>query len=376
MNYRQKRYRYVNSLEEMQLIYKISSENAQYTYFGDTDYDPEKNLGLKYFTWIKDTDRYYSITTSKVLEVEDKQGNISYQPSEKNWNCTYIFDKTGKHAYDIHPSVVAKLASKYYKPVDISDCFEKDKDGKIINSAKPILGFNPAFDKTEHQVVVYDLNSAYAEALTKQIIDTNKMEMSRVVNQGEVGFILDANLTMMEPGHYADFVFPLIDSPYKEFAIKWYNEKKLAPKGSKQRNLAKNVLVITVGLMQRKNPFLRAYIVNSCNRKIEYFVNKYKDKVCTWNTDAVYCTEHIPELDALCGNDIGQFKVEYEGLFRQVGLNYQKVDEEVESVSYRGIIKSTFSKDFNLLEDNIPATILPYKANKEGMLIKNEEFKI
>ena len=98
--------------------------------------------------------------------------------------------------------------------------------------------------------------------------------------------------------------------------------------------------------------------------------------MCTWNTDAVYCTEHIPELDALCGNDIGQFKVEYEGLFRQVGLNYQKVDEEVESVSYRGIIKSTFSKDFNLLEDNIPATILPYKANKEGMLIKNEEFKI
>ena len=101
MNYRQKRYRYVNSLEEMQLIYKISSENAQYKYFGDTDYDPEKNLGLKYFTWIKDTDRYYSITTSKVLEVEDKQGNISYQPSEKNWNCTYI--------------IIIKWSSKIYR---------------------------------------------------------------------------------------------------------------------------------------------------------------------------------------------------------------------------------------------------------------------
>ena len=94
-----------------------------------------------------------------------------------------------------------------------------------------------------------------------------------------------------------------------------------------------------------------------------------------WNTDAVYCTEHIPELDALCGEDIGQFKIEYEGLFRQKGSNYQKVDTH--EVSYRGIMKCLFDEDYNLLEDPTPEICLPYEMNKETYQIeKNKEFKL
>lgn len=150
--------------------------------------------------------------------------------------------------------------------------------------------------------------------------------------------------------------------------------KKNSPKGSKDRDLAKQILVITVGLWQNVNPFLRAYVVNKCNKEIQSLLDSFGDKICCWNTDAVYCTEHIPFLDERLGDDIGQFKLEYEGLFRQKGNNYQKVEEG--STTYRGILKCLFSKDFNILTDDLPKAILPYKMNKETYMIeKNQMFK-
>ena len=95
-----------------------------------------------------------------------------------------------------------------------------------------------------------------------------------------------------------------------------------------------------------------------------------------WNTDALYCTERIPELDNLIGEGIGQFKIEYEGLFRQKGLNYQKVNEEDKNVSYRGVMKTLFESDFNILTDPLPKAILPYKINKNTLKLEiNKEYE-
>ena len=377
-----KRYRYVASLEEMQRIYAIAEKYStlQYT---DKEYSYNGDGILRNTSYVQNGDRYYKITSMWIEEIKDKEGNVRYDPIVKGdiekFACTWIFDKTGESKARIHPSRVSRIANAVYKPDKIigtnEDIFDRNKDGKILQSAKPILGFNKKFDRTEHPVVIYDLNSAYAMALVDKIIDTYNPHYYDYVEEGEVGFISsDHNLTIRHKGEYADVIFPLMESPYKDFARKYYNIKKTAPKGSDERELAKQILVITVGLWQNVNPYLRAYVVGKCNEQIEYYLKKYKDKICMWNTDAIYCTEHIDELDNLIGEDIGQFKIEYEGLFRQKGLNYQKLDEH--NTSYRGVLKTLFKEDFNILSDRLPTAILPYKMDKETLEIKiNEEYE-
>lgn len=377
-----KRYRYVASLEEMQRIYAIAEKYStlQYT---DKEYSYNGDGILRNTSYVQNGDRYYKITSMWIEEIKDKEGNVRYEPIVKGdiekFACTWIFDKTGESRARIHPSRVSRIANAVYKPDKIigtnEDIFDRNKDGKILQSAKPILGFNKKFDRTEHPVVIYDLNSAYAMALVDKIIDTYNPHYYDYVEEGEVGFISsDHNLTIRHKGEYADVIFPLMESPYKDFARKYYNIKKTAPKGSDERELAKQILVITVGLWQNVNPYLRAYVVGKCNEQIEYYLKKYKDKICMWNTDAIYCTEHIDELDNLIGEDIGQFKIEYEGLFRQKGLNYQKLDEH--NTSYRGVLKTLFKEDFNILSDRLPTAILPYKMNKETLKIEiNEEYE-
>ena len=377
-----KRYRYVASLEEMQRIYAIAEKYStlQYT---DKEYSYNGDGILRNTSYVQNGDRYYKITSRWIEEIKDKEGNVRYEPSVKSdiekFACTWIFDKTGESRARIHQSRVSRIANAVYKPDKIigtnEDIFDRNKDGKILQSAKPILGFNKKFDRTEHPVVIYDLNSAYAMALVDKIIDTYNPHYYDYVEEGEVGFISsDHNLTIRHKGEYADVIFPLMESPYKDFARKYYNIKKTAPKGSDERELAKQILVITVGLWQNVNPYLRAYVVGKCNEQIEYYLKKYKDKICMWNTDAIYCTEHIDELDNLIGEDIGQFKIEYEGLFRQKGLNYQKLDEH--NTSYRGVLKTLFKEDFNILSDRLPTAILPYKMDKETLEIKiNEEYE-
>ena len=377
-----KRYRYVASLEEMQRIYAIAEKYStmQYT---DKEYSYNGDGILRNTSYVQDGDRYYKITSMWIEEIKDKEGNVRYEPIVKGdiekFACTWIFDKTGESRARIHPSRVSRIANAVYKPDKIigtnEDIFDRNKDGKILQSAKPILGFNKKFDRTEHPVVIYDLNSAYAMALVDKIIDTYNPHYYDYVEEGEVGFISsDHNLTIRHRGEYADVIFPLMESPYKDFARKYYNIKKTAPKGSDERELAKQILVITVGLWQNVNPYLRAYVVGKCNEQIEYYLKKYKDKICMWNTDAIYCTEHIDELDNLIGEDIRQFKTEYEGLFRPKGLNYQKLDEH--NTSYRGVLKTLFKEDFNILSDRLPTAILPYKMDKETLEIKiNEEYE-
>lgn len=366
--FKQKRYRYVYSLEEIQKVFDIANANSL-VYLSKNEYKFEnggENLNAE--SVVYDTDRYYKITTKFVSE------NLT---KTNDYGCTWIFDKTGNQQNHIHPSLVAKKYAKYYKPYNVVEknpkLFELTPEGKLLNSAKPIVGYNPKYDKTEHQIVSYDLNSAYASVLMDKIIDTYNMDFFREVKENEVGFLLDTDLTMVHNG-FADLVFPLIESPYKEYVKEWYWKKKNSPKDSPERAIAKEILVITVGLWQNKNPFLRAYVVNSCNEFIERLILKYEDKVCMWNTDAIYCTEEIPEINALCGTEIGQFKIEYKGLFRQKGTAYQKVDDG--ETSYRGIMKMLFKKDFNILTDKLPPNILPYKMNQDTFRIEeNKEFQ-
>jgi hypothetical protein len=166
----------------------------------------------------------------------------------------------------------------------------------------------------------------------------------------EIGFILDDELSIVKPGYMADVKFRLIDTPkkLKDFLIKWYDIKKNS-KGNKKLE-AKAMLNLPIGYCQRYNPFLRSYVVNSCNEVIKQLID---DDTLFWNTDAIFSLKRRPELEL--GAEIGQFKEIHCDTLSYIGNIYQINSEDP---TYRGISKSWFKafekengRKYDLLKD-------------------------
>lgn len=369
---KRKRYRYVENVDDMNKIIQLATDNITYIIESNKDYDYTKdNPVLREASYLHDCDRYLKFTTMYVQEKENKN-NIVYNFTNKDkYACTWRFDKSGEFDQVTSPSKIMIAANKVYKPYNEvqnkTTYFYRLPNDKIFQSAKPLTGYSEKWNNTEHYCYVYDLNSAYATILKDKIIDTYHWRNNDIVNEGEIGFLLNSDLTLIHCGSgiVADKVFPLIDSPFKDYVRKYYNLKRFAPKGSRAKKEAKAHLNYLVGCWQNSNPFLRAYVVNSCNEFIQNILDKYGDKICMWNTDAVYSVE---PLDLDIGTEIGQFKLEYQGLFRQKGNVYQKVDTE--EVSYRRISKCLFQKGYNLLTDPLPPHIFKYFWNSDTKRIE------
>ena len=135
-----------------------------------------------------------------------------------------------------------------------------------------------------------------------------------------------------------------MESPFKKFVNRWYEEKKNA-KTKQQKAKAKGMLNYSVGYLQRVNPFLRSTIIYYANKMIKDLVD---ENTLYCNTDSLVSL--VPRNDLNIGTNIGEFKVEHEGQFAFRGFNYQWDN----SVSYRGIPKSWFKPGFDILVDNIP----------------------
>lgn len=302
--------------------------------------------------------------------------------------CTYVFDlnKENKEANIQGQQAYAQL-QKCFKAPDAKDYNIPELDkwfdyntGKYVCSAKPILGYNKTYEKQElKDCYEYDLNSAYSSVLSNKIPDVNSPtyypEMGKV-KENEVGFLLDDDLTMVRPGNWADVVFPLIDAPdgLKLFCNKYFTIKQNT--SGTARNAAKAMLNYPIGYYQRKNPFVRAYVVHSCNRVIKNLLNA---DTLFYNTDAIFSKVRRPDLQL--GRGIGQFKeIKCESI-KYIGNVYQ-VNDDIPK--YRGVPKAYFKRfeqlngrKFDILKDTITERKCLYSFNFTTMRMeKNYEEEI
>lgn len=176
----------------------------------------------------------------------------------------------------------------------------------------------------------YDLNSAYSRAMKEPMPDTSKPKFDCVVGPGEIGFRKNTTKAYIaKEGHMADVVFPLMESPYKDFVDNKY-KAKASKKGTDSYALAKAWLNIPSGLLHRYNIFHRLMTLYHAQKYIMQFIDE----------DTVYCNVDSivslrPRDDLPIGEGLGEFKVEHEGdmfKFKQVAI-YQWGDE----VHYSGI---------------------------------------
>ena len=236
---------------------------------------------------------------------------------------------------------------------------------------KALINFSEDITKYLSENEIYVLNSRYPDDLD-EIITYNKissklrLNCSKIpdlenpviakwpkqikVNKNEVGFVLDDTLSIVNSGYMADIKFKLIDTPkkLKDFLIRWYNRKKNSTGNEKLE--AKAMLNLPIGYCQRYNPFLRSYVVNTCNKVIKDLID---ENTLFWNTDAIFSKVRRPELEI--GNEIGQFKEIKCNKLVYVGNVYQINDEDP---TYRGISKTWFKsfekeygRKYDLLKD-------------------------
>lgn len=317
---------------------------------------------------------YTSLANCMLIEIKDTKLEITtqyykYKELVKKGFAptTWVFDLNEETDFISSGHSCFVQLQKYYKFNKITETPEvmehlknwyDEETGKFVCSASPIIGFNPKYDKVElKDCYEYDLNSAYSSVFMDKIPDTTSSpRYETTLKDNEIGFLLDDQLMIIEgKGKYADIIFPLINTPepIKEFCTKYYNQKKLAKKGSSEKLEAKAMLNLPIGYMQRFNPFVRAYIVHKCNQKIKSLID---ENTLFWNTDAIFTLNKREDLDI--GTEIGQFKEEKIKNLRYSGNAYQ-INDEIPV--YRGIPKQWFksfekthNRPWNILTDSLP----------------------
>lgn len=299
--------------------------------------------------------------------------------------CTYVFHLNGEDSFvcsglqcfaELNKYIKIPRASEYNHP-ELKRFFD-DATGKYVCSARPTLGYNKDYEGIELlNCYEYDINSAYTSTMQKSIPDLLNPIFNERAKKGQVGFLLDDELTMMygPTKSRVDVVFNLIPTPQGliDFNKKWYNIKKNAQ--GEERLRAKAYLNLPIGYSQRYNPFFRAYVVHTCNKVIYDLVKEYKDCCLLWNTDAIYTTR---KLDLDIGPGIGQFKEIPCCKICYIGNTYQ-IDDEVPV--YRGIPKEWFrafearnGRKYNLLQDGVPQRCNIYVWDWDSLKLRKRGF--
>ena len=318
----------------------------------------------KYNYHIYDEDWEYgkSLYYKAYLDIRIKQIKLTYKFAG-NIICVHTNLDGSVDEQQITGLEAYRTMSQYYK-VPKFDNIDK------IGSASPFLWYNPKFNCTRNEAICYDLNSAYAWGMLQPMPDTSVKPRSGTIKKGEIGFIELPNdigqmhLTAIFKG-YCTTIFPLMPSPFQKFVEKWYDKKKKS-KTHREYMKAKNYLVFSVGYLQRTNPYLRSAIITYCNDYIKSLINEDYTLFC--NTDSIVSLKEIPELKI--GDNVGEWKVEHKGQVAYVDFSYQWNND---LPVYRGVPKSWFPKNWDILKHEIPHYGNKYYFDEKEIKIKRSK---
>lgn len=280
---------------------------------------------------------------------------------------TYILDKTGEMPPTLdNPGIEWRDLNRHY--------YKVPHQPANFDNAGPLLWTNRLYDKKRTRAWGYDMNDAYASILMGMMPDTSVAPHDGIVGSGEIGFSLDGKL--LHEGRYAIYVFPLIPSPFKRFA-ETFHQRKLEAKTPEEKSRWKHHLTDVIGymghqrvegdLMSRINPFIRNYVVLSCNERMMSLMDQ--DTIMV-NTDSIVSASPRPDLEM--GSEAGHFKLEHEGNIGVWGYNYQWDNNKP---LYRGIPKKWFPKGWDIIKDELPGDGNRWMFDRKKMKIVRNRYE-
>lgn len=304
--------------------------------------------------------------------------------------ATYVFKLDGSiKNNNINGMDAYSIMCRYAKPQHVED-FDIDLGAEKENwpSCSGILYENMKFKGKRVPAWSYDVNSAFSTQMLEPLPDLATARINDVIGENEIGFNINPNFApdshkevltaIFEPGMHAQYVFKLMESPYKKFVEAWYNNKKCA-KNAQEKDKAKMVLNASIGYLQKINPFWRSCIIHRCNK----FINGLKDENTIYsNTDCIVSAVRRPDIEVLLGDGLGQFKLEHPGemfAWSPESMIYQWGNNIPVA---RGIPKGWFEvrsqqlgRPFDLLIDEIPNGLNKYYFNPKTLEITEAEYE-
>lgn len=301
-------------------IYRVAKEYTRID-FQEWKRFPDKSLATHSFVVVGSVN--ISITTKWYNFV--KNGTLKA--------CTYCYRLDGGYKPYTSPLAAHATMSTYYKCPDIKDIpgiksfpqfthtyYDSAKERNRYDwSYKPLLVGCKDDDVGKTQKIwSYDLNSAYPFGAMQPVPDFEKGVCGRymTVPKGYIGF-MEGEVRVCDPGEYADVVFQTMESPYKKWAERWYNDKRIASKKdqSDRKTHAKDMMNLAIGYLQIVNPLMRAAILHNIET-VMYddlaSAGANPEDILMINTDAIYSKRplKLPRM----GCNIGDYKLEHDGV--------------------------------------------------------------
>ena len=294
-----------------------------------------------------------------------------YDPSLSSHKTrTYVCDKTeGEVNHIVNGMESFRILSRYFKVPKVST-----KETALF-SPSGILYWNKKYNETRNMAYGYDMNSAFSWGMLQDMpskTENGPSAFNRTLQEDEIGFLPTGELCT-NVGELAFYIFKKEESPFKKFVQNWYSRKKNA-KTREDKLKAKDILVMSVGYLQRVNFWYRAAIIGYCNNFIRKIIKKYPNDILLSNTDSIVSKSRIPELEDNLGKEIGQWKFEHNDWFAYKRMNYQW---GVGTPTYRGIPKGWFKqfkkingRDWDILKDTLPVGLNVYKFNEKNVMLE------
>lgn len=283
----------------------------------------EKNNKVPLVEYIKRSKKPYKTVSAEELnnildelEASDIKYNatkLAYTLFVETPNCFYNVSLIGN---DKKPINVGNICNLFYKQCEVHDLKNQYGYHEIDRLGSPAIKWDyvtafgysytdPYYTRKDLVCWSYDINSAFAFAMLNKMPDTKqKPRYGGIVESNEMGFYTGGGATT-KVGEYADIIFPLMDSPFKEYIYNYYNKKE-STEVKEERRKWKDFLNIPSGIVARKNIFIRNAIIYYSNEYIKRFID---DDTVYCNVDCIVSLK--PRYDLPIGNEIGQFKEEH-----------------------------------------------------------------
>lgn len=276
-----------------------------------------------------DVDKY-GLTHYAYVKFCPKNVRLFFKKNGESKGCEYVFTLDGNETcLDKGSDMYAKLRRGHTDVIvnfeEMSDKLKeitlgyigKSGNGKFMCKHAGILWYNPKFNRIPTHFYSYDINSAYASCIYDEIPYTRDASgYFREVQEGEVGFIFGDSLTVTRKG-FADVIFKMVKTPdnLRSWLKMWFDRKTSSQVG------AKECLTWAFGYLQYTNPYLRAYIIETCNKKMKDMIDN--ETTILINTDCIYSTVKLDFMKL--GTNIGEYK-EDEGI-----ITIRKYDYKIET---------------------------------------------
>ena len=362
-HFKRKAFRPVTPTEMNQIFRYVASLGGAF-YF--REFVKELDESLKYNCYIVDGLRFLKATCRY-------KGKVATYVCDKTLGTKEGAKKGCSMGLMAYYSLLKFVKKEDIHPIVKEEDFTDDGKNLLPFSTSPFIWWSQEYNHTENFAYDYDMNSAYSTAMLGDMPDTSKVTSVDITSfnmgitkEDEIGF--DANGNLTEVGEIALYRFKKIPSPFKKF-VEYYYKLKHDAKTKAERTRAKDVLNLSVGYLQRVNPFIRATIVSRANKTIQSLMD---ENTIYCNTDSIVSLTERKDLKI--GDDIGEWKLENKGIFRYVSANYQWNGE---LPKYRGVPKEWFGENYNILTDELPPNRNKYKLDPLAVkLVKNDDYDI